>query len=661
MPDSQKLLCFKKEMAVLNSNIEIVGDYINARTKIACKCRVCNNLWESTPDNLKHKPRCPKCSGHYRRTQEDFVSDLKKINSNIIVIGKYQNTQMRVKVKCKKCGCEWDPIANSLLQGTGCPKCSHQMIAETKRLSEQVFLERIRTLNPDIEVLEQYKDGRTKIKCRCKKCGGIWAPVADSILRGTGCPVCAGNKRKTDIQFKEELHKVLPTVTTLEPYIDAHTQIKCRCEKCGNIWKSKPNNLLNGLGCKQCATRRNAENSRKDLYQLKEEVHILSPDIEILGEYVNAHTKIKCLCNYCGNIWFPLPMDLLKGTGCPNCSHSSTSFVEQFLLKAFRRVLGKNRVVSRDKKTIGKELDVYIPNLKLALEPGSWYWHSSKIVEDKEKQLLCRQNGIRLITIYDSYTEEEAPSRDDCLVFPFNLEAESNHLTLKHIISGILKEYEINVLITEEDFQKIEASAYADSRRISTEKFINKLTDINPTVEIIGEYKSARDKIQCRCKKCSFLWKSDPSHLLQGRGCPRCGGTQKLTQQEFKKRMGQINPAIKVVGTYSNNSTPVLVECKKCGNRWSARPGNLMMGTGCPQCARNQSSIRQRMSNESFLIKMREKGNPNTIVLEEYRGYKCKLECVCKECGNKWSATPQSLLQKHGCPECGRKKQRKQS
>lgn len=78
-------------------------------------------------------------------------------------------------------------------------------------------------------------------------------------------------------------------------------------------------------------------------------------------------------------------------TGCPNCSHNSTSFMKQFIYISLCRILGSNKVFSRDKKAIGKEFDIYVPELSFAIEPGSWYWHKTKVENDFQKRELCKK------------------------------------------------------------------------------------------------------------------------------------------------------------------------------------------------------------------------------------------------------------------------------
>lgn len=64
------------------------------------------------------------------------------------------------------------------------------------------------------------------------------------------------------------------------------------------------------------------------------------------------------------------------------------------------------------------------------------------------------------------------------------------------------------------------------------ERFIADLENINPFIEVIGEYKNTHTKIECKCKIDSTIWFAYPANLLNGSaGCPHCNmsvGERKL-------------------------------------------------------------------------------------------------------------------------------------
>lgn len=113
----------------IKSNIEILGEYINNKTKILCRCSICGNEWYATPNKLKQGRGCPQCkiksaSIRNRKTQEDFIKELSNIQPNLIVLGKYNGWNSRVDVLCLDCGSTTNVRAGSLLKNNGgCKQC----------------------------------------------------------------------------------------------------------------------------------------------------------------------------------------------------------------------------------------------------------------------------------------------------------------------------------------------------------------------------------------------------------------------------------------------------------------------------------------------------------------------------------------------------------
>jgi hypothetical protein len=68
------------------------------------------------------------------------------------------------------------------------------------------------------------------------------------------------------------------------------------------------------------------------------------------------------------------------------------------------RSLGIENVVENDRKTIGPlELDIYLPDYRIAFEFNGTYHHSDKFKTDDyhlDKTTLCAQKGIRLVHVF---------------------------------------------------------------------------------------------------------------------------------------------------------------------------------------------------------------------------------------------------------------------
>lgn len=61
-----------------------------------------------------------------------------------------------------------------------------------KRKTQDEYISEVCAVNPNIEVLGQYINSNTKILHRCKMDGYEWDAYPTHVLRGHGCPLCAG-------------------------------------------------------------------------------------------------------------------------------------------------------------------------------------------------------------------------------------------------------------------------------------------------------------------------------------------------------------------------------------------------------------------------------------------------------------------------------------
>lgn len=128
-------------------------------------------------------------------------------------------------------------------------------------------------------------------------------------------------------------------------------------------------------------------------------------------------------------------------------------------------------------------------------------------------------------------------------------------------------------------------------RRKTHEEFIDELNNTNHNIKILGEYINTHTPIECECRICGNIWNIRPNDLLRGSGCNKCkyDKLRKLfakSQEDFVKRIKEIDENISVLGEYVNNSTNVLVQCKLCGNTFYLIPNNVFnrKRIPCPVC-----------------------------------------------------------------------------
>jgi hypothetical protein len=173
-------------------------------------------------------------------------------------------------------------------------------------------------------------------------------------------------------------------------------------------------------------------------------------------------------------------------------------------------------------------------------------------------------------------------------------------------------------------------------------------------IKRLGEYINKNKKIpfQCLIESCSNIWSPIVADVLYNdAGCPKCGGSKKLTNETVDARLYSLN--IKRLSNYINNKTKTPLQCLKenCNHIWSPTISSVLnAGRGCPKCGGNT-----KLSNEIIDARLLETGRAIKR-LGNYIGIDTKInfECLISECGFIWLATPYNVTGKKstGCPKC---------
>lgn len=190
--------------------------------------------------------------------------------------------------------------------------------------------------------------------------------------------------------------------------------------------------------------------------------------------------------------------------------------------------------------------------------------------------------------------------------------------------------------------------------RKNTQIFISELSNVNPNIEIIGEYVKATEKILCRCKIDGWEWTATPHNLLRNHGCPKCksNNTANLTKKpiedflsDFYKKNTNANN-IEFLSDYKGVSHKIRCKCRICKHIWFPKAEKLLLGQGCPSC--NHCVARTTVSFKKELFTL----NNEIKVIGEYVNVDTPILCKCKKCNAEWSPIPYTILHGSRCPKC---------
>ena len=168
------------------------------------------------------------------------------------------------------------------------------------------------------------------------------------------------------------------------------------------------------------------------------------------------------------------------------------------------------------------------------------------------------------------------------------------------------------------------------------------------------EYINNHTKVCIICPEHGEFWQK-PIHHTQGKGCPYCGGTKKLTTKEFVEKAKQIHgdkyDYSKV--DYISTETKVCIICPEHGEFWQT-PHAHLNGHRCPNCFGNI-----KLTNEEFIKTSKEiHGDKYDYSKVDYISAETKVCIICPEHGEFWQ-TPHMHLSSQGCPNCNTSKNSK--
>jgi len=256
-------------------------------------------------------------------------------------------------------------------------------------------------------------DYKSKIIIKCKNHNSEFEQTPNNHLRGKGCKLCAIDNRKNKLKMSKddfikkakEFHGDKYDYSKVE-YINYHTNICIICKKHGEFFQKPSKHISRGFGCKKCGMLNKPQcQPMNNEYFIKKakEVHGDKYDYSLVN-YIKTHENVKIVCPDHGD-FEQLPSNHLRfNRGCPKCN-ANFSNIEKDFLEFIKENYG-GVVFANVKDVIGPyELDVYLPDLKLAFEFNGLYWHSENFVHKNyhlDKTLKCELNhNIHLIHIYE--------------------------------------------------------------------------------------------------------------------------------------------------------------------------------------------------------------------------------------------------------------------
>ena len=404
--------------------------------KVQWRCAEHGHAWVATVSDRTKGYGCPVCAG--RLVLAGF-NDLLTLNPALAAEWDLEandrgpdqvtvSSNRKVHWRCAARGHTWSATVNSRTRGNGCPVCSGRAVL--------AGFNDLLTLNPalaaewDLEANDRGPDQVTvssghKAHWRCAKYGHAWMTTVRHRTDGHGCPVCAGKAVLAGFNDLQTLNPALAAEWDLaanergpdQVTVSSHHKVQWKCTEHGHAWVASVNSRTKGNGCPVCAG--------KAVLAGFSDLQTLNPALAAEWDLeanergpnqvtVSSGSKVHWRCAKYGHAWVAAIHDRTRGNGCPACSQSNTSHVEQALFRTLNQLLDDcvngSRIPllwSTRQKTATVDILGGHHGRNVAVEYDGSYYHRGKAKYrlDESKTLALLEAGYLVVRVRENGLE----------------------------------------------------------------------------------------------------------------------------------------------------------------------------------------------------------------------------------------------------------------
>lgn len=397
----------------------------STQKEVFLKCSKGHSFSRKPSNSTKSKITCRKCTGYYITSETSVLAkigdDANHLWSEKNKIGpkesKSDDKKNRIWWKCEL-GHEWQCAALHQLKrykkDDWCPICSNRKLLPG--------FNDLLTRDPKIANLLVGKDPKEVLFTSSKrmqfKCldydDHIFTASPSEMLSGKKCTYCIGRKLKVGFNDFATIHPDLASKVSPQSINQPHEmtsgsnkKMTFICDK-GHKYECSAKNASAGWGCPYCSSvRLSYENTIENSYP--EIASRFSQDSKYQPHEVSigSQKKVTLICKNNPLHSYDISChNILRWDSCPHCPRNNDSKPEKELYDYVSSIT-KCKVIHRKTGFLSerKELDIYIPELSIAIEFNGIYWHTEKHGKGRKyhysKWKECRDKGIQLITIWE--------------------------------------------------------------------------------------------------------------------------------------------------------------------------------------------------------------------------------------------------------------------
>lgn len=177
-------------------------------------------------------------------------------------------------------------------------------------------------------------------------------------------------------------------------------------------------------------------------------------------------------------------------------------------------------------------------------------------------------------------------------------------------------------------------------KKLTMEEVKKRLLSLNSNVEVLEkEYKNAKTKMNCSCKTCNHMWKTNWDCLKRGQSCPMCNGANKPDIRDIKEYVRENSSCDLISDKYINCRSKLTFKCR-CGKLFERTYNEFRRrNKTCADCSYkgirnyNGTTIEEILkiieSRKHDLINSFSKKHSVYVDLSDEYGYKYRIKFIC--------------------------------
>lgn len=286
-------------------------------------------------------------------------------------------------------------------------------------------------------------------------------------------------------------------------------------------WKNTVKSVSLGYGCKRCSKRH--QYTTEEWIEEAKKVHGAKYKYYLV-KYVDYNTKVDIVCPIHGP-FSQIPYFHLQGQGCPYCSH------QKFHPSESLAVLYPEIATQWDYE-LNKDTG-YTPNNIGIDSRKKFYWHCTNgcnhsflatiayRVNRNSGCAVCHAKQVSRETslgyLYPDLAKEWCEENDKT---PFEVTPGSEYKALWKCSNPNHEPYRCMVICRTKQHV---GCVYCSSRGKKHPKdYEDELHAKFPNITILKPFSKSKERIECKCEDCGYVWQPYPYSLLKNQGCPQC-------------------------------------------------------------------------------------------------------------------------------------------